>query len=476
MTKLITIIFISLGCLISVILLLVDRAIELNTALALCIGSVLVVALLHGVITEEFDGIDLSFSNLPALYGFVYGMYYVPALLIFCLNANASKNNIIEVSLLIYLGYIGWRTGLALSGCSKKTLCVPAFGRRDAASLLMLCWIGFSAVLIGYWYRISVGAFYTHGNVVEQDLTLTGSLLWNGTSQFELPGFMLLAMLASTGLVRKSATISLYIIASILFVIHLSAGEFNRLFIDSILVISVLQVSSGFRITWRRLVGGFCAFAVVLLFIQVTRVVSTVAGVGKGDLADSISLVEKGISASSGSAATIASANTLDRVSMPVAFLSTLIQRVNDGEPYIYGKVLLHQLSSVIPRAIWPDKPVYSSMQIDIKHEYGLPEIDDSSGSPISYYAFFGPMGVFVGSFLFGVLIGSLLRFVAKSNDPLMWLVLIWVYGAAIYIEIDQVINIVLALRYCIMAYTVFLLIRLFYPDKGYTLSSNTAN
>jgi hypothetical protein len=287
---------------------------------------------------------------------------------------------------------------------------------------------------------------------------------------------MLLAMLASTGLVRKSATISLYIIASILFVIHLSAGEFNRLFIDSILVISVLQVSSGFRITWRRLVGGFCAFAVVLLFIQVTRVVSTVAGVGKGDLADSISLVEKGISASSGSAATIASANTLDRVSMPVAFLSTLIQRVNDGEPYIYGKVLLHQLSSVIPRAIWPDKPVYSSMQIDIKHEYGLPEIDDSSGSPISYYAFFGPMGVFVGSFLFGVLIGSLLRFVAKSNDPLMWLVLIWVYGAAIYIEIDQVINIVLALRYCIMAYTVFLLIRLFYPDKGYTLSSNTAN
>jgi hypothetical protein len=473
MDKYIVICFVCLGSSLTIALLVAQRQIEIETGVALWIGLILLTAVLRDTITRTADGIDLSISNLPALYGFSYALYYLNGLVLFSFRSDAPKDNIIEISTLMFLGYLGWRSGLALSGASKAKLCIPVFGYRKAASLLILCWLGFGLVMVGYGYRASVGAFYSHGVGYTQEATLVASFLQNVTFPFEFPAILLTALLSAAGRMRKQATISLCIFGSILCMVHLLAGEFRWIVTDVVLGVAVLQFAAGLRLTWHRVAAGTCVCVVVLLLIQGGRIVAEARGGGAVGAMESVSLLVDGATTvTDDSMETEATARTSERGSESMLFLSTLIDRVKDGAPYIYWKVMLDELSSVVPRAMWPDKPMFLSTQILIKREFGLPERDDSPGPLISYYGFGGPLGVFCWLLLFGLFLGRLQCWAARGQGLLPWLVLIWVLGAAVSVETDQVLGVVTALRHCFVAYIVVYLIVFFYPKQSPRSSS----
>ena len=330
-------------------------------------------AVLLEIVTTAGDGIDLSISNLPALYGFFYAVYYLTPLVLFGFRNDVSRGNIIEISALMLLGYAGWRSGLALSGHRKGALRIPVFGDRDARSLLILCWLGFGLVMVGYGYKISVGCFYTHGADFAQETNLAASFLQNATFPFEFPVITLLALLSAAGGVQKPAKKSLYIVVGILCIVHLLAGEFRAAVTALTLIVAVFQFATGFRLTWYRLAAGSCIFALMLLSIQGSRIVAEARGGGVRGPLESASLFVDGIvAATDGGNGAAATTRTSQRASGPVVFISSLIDRVGTGSPYIYGKVMLNQLSSLLPRAVWPDKPAFSSAQILIKREFGM--------------------------------------------------------------------------------------------------------
>jgi hypothetical protein len=473
MNKYPAICFVALGCALSIALLFTQGQIELETAFALCIGIIVLAAVLLETITISGDGIDLSISNLPSLYGFVYALYYLNALVLFGLRNDVSKENIIEISALILLGYVGWRSGFGLAVGSNQKLPIPVFGHREAGSLLSLCWLGFGMVMVGYAYKASVGAFYAHGAEYTQDTNLAASFLQNATFPFEFPVIMLSALLSATGTVRRRAKITLWIFASMLCIVHLLASEFRWIVTDLALIAAVLQLVAGLRLTWLRVAMGSCICILVLLSIQGARMVAAARGGGSVGPMESVSLLVEGLAtATDSSAGATAVTKTSERGSESSLFLSTVIDRVKSGAPYIYGKVMLDELSSVVPRAVWPDKPSFESTQISIKREFGLPEKDDSPGPLVPYYAFGGPIGVFCWLFLFGFCLGRLQLWVARDNGILPWLVLIWVLGGAVVIERDQVLGVVMTLRHCLVAYAAFVIILFFYPNWGPKRSS----
>lgn len=452
------------GCFIVSIFLFLKSQIAIETCLALNIGSILLAVVLHDALTVSGDGMDLSISNLPGFYGFFYALYYLGALVLFSVRDDSPKDHILGISGLMFLGYLGWRSGLALSGGRKAAMRLPAIEEREAKSLLILCWIGFAAVLVGYGYKASVGAFFSHGGEYFQEPTLAASFLQNLTFQFELPVLLLATLLSVRGVARKPAKASLWVFMGIVSAIHLAASEFRTILTDLVVIAAMLQFGSGFRLTWRRLFGATCVCSVCLLVIQASRIEAAEQGGGSLGPIESVSLLVDAVENLTVNSLETTEMNTTARGSNSLLFLSTLIDRVRSGEPYLKGKVMMYELSSLLPRAVWPDKPVFSSTQREIRREFGMPIHDDSSGPLIAYYAFGGPVGVFCGLFSFGLFLGLLRNWVANSNTTISWMVLLWALSAAVSVESDQMLDLIGDLRLCFVAYVIFRLIHFTYP------------
>lgn len=452
------------ACAISTLLLHLEERISADAAVAFFIGIVMLAGVLLDTITAECDGLDISISNLPGLYGFFYALYCLGSLVSYALEFDMPGNNVIEISGLMVLGYFGWRTGMALS-CPGEKLHPPAFDYSVSRSLLVLCWIGFGILLVAYVYRAATGAFFTHGARVTQDPTLSGAFIFNMTYPFEYPILILSALLSRGRHFRYSAMISLWVFAGTLMLIHLVAGEFRIIVTGVFLILTTLQFAGGLRLTWGRLLSGAAVCAVMLFMIQVARITALARGGGAMGVRESVSMLVEGVESSPSLVSNSVVANSQDRSSEGAGFLSALIDRVSVGQPYIYGKVMGENLMILIPRALWPEKPSFASPQREIKLSFGLPDGDDVPGPISSYYAFGGPLAVLICLFIFGLFFGSLLRWVARSKTLFPWIVLIWILGALIYVEDDQQTALLVMLRHCLVSYMIFRLVYLLLPS-----------
>jgi hypothetical protein len=449
------------------IILLAQGRIESNVAYALGIGIILLAVVLNDIVTSKADGLNLCLNNVSGLYGGLYALYYLAGLVVFALRYDTSKNNIIEVSFLILLGYLGCRLGVALSGNRPGPSYPPFWGRIEAKSAYLLCWIGFGMVLAGYAYKASVGAFFTHGASFAQGTSIRESLLNNFTFPFEFPVVLLAGLLSASPFVKKRATVSMWIFTGVFVLIHLLAGEFRTIVSDFVMLIAALQSSRGFRLTWQRIAVWLCVILAAFLLIQRARLVASVEHRGSLGVRQSAGLVLKAATTPVANSSYQMSDRASDRAANGPRFLSNLIGQVDSGYSYIYGRVMLVQLSSLLPRMFWPDKPVFSSTQIALKREFGLPLLDDAPGALSSYYAFGGPIAVFFWLMMFGLLLGSVQRRVQHRYRILPWLLLIWTIGSVVDIEDDQLICLLTGLRHFALSYMIFLGIQFFYRHKA---------
>jgi hypothetical protein len=100
-------------------------------------------------------------------------------------------------------------------------------------------------------------------------------------------------------------------------------------------------------------------------------------------------------------------------------FAGLAAARINEGRvDYLYGESLLEGLMALIPRALWPDKPVFGGSPKIVSEMTGLKLVDTTSfgvGNVMEFQINFGIPGLVVGFFLLGLSLRALDRRAAAS-------------------------------------------------------------
>jgi len=101
-------------------------------------------------------------------------------------------------------------------------------------------------------------------------------------------------------------------------------------------------------------------------------------------------------------------------------FAGLAAARITSGESdYVYGRTIWEGFLSVIPRALWPDKPIVAGSGRIVADMTGLDLSRETSfgvGNVMEFHINFGIAGIVVGFVLFGWILGRLDRLAATSD------------------------------------------------------------
>ena len=111
-------------------------------------------------------------------------------------------------------------------------------------------------------------------------------------------------------------------------------------------------------------------------------------------------------------------------------FPATFVQYFPDAYPFEGGRSFLLELSGLIPRFLWPDKPEVSVELNHYSEKVGLIPVGATTSTVFDgvseYYVNFGDVGVFVMSIVNGWYLGALHRWLVREGH--------YVVGSAIFI------------------------------------------
>ena len=119
-------------------------------------------------------------------------------------------------------------------------------------------------------------------------------------------------------------------------------------------------------------------------------------------------------------------------------FVGRAAQRIEGGEVnFLYGRSVWEALISVIPRALWPDKPVFGGSPKVVSEMTGLelsPTTAFGVGQVMEFHINFGILGLIVGFLLLGWSLGTLDRKAAAAEirGDLRRTILFFLPGAAL--------------------------------------------
>jgi hypothetical protein len=101
-------------------------------------------------------------------------------------------------------------------------------------------------------------------------------------------------------------------------------------------------------------------------------------------------------------------------------FAGLAATRINNGEvEYLYGRSVLDGILALVPRAFWPDKPVYAGSPKIVAEMTGLVLSETTSfgvGNVMEFQINFGIPGIIIGFLLLGFALGWLDRWAAVSD------------------------------------------------------------
>jgi hypothetical protein len=101
-------------------------------------------------------------------------------------------------------------------------------------------------------------------------------------------------------------------------------------------------------------------------------------------------------------------------------FVGLSAQRIQSGAVgYLYGRSLVEGAQALIPRALWPDKPVVAGSPKIVSEMTGLDLSQSTSwgvGNVMEFNINFGISGVIVGFLLLGLVLGKLDRSAAEND------------------------------------------------------------
>ena len=224
------------------------------------------------------------------------------------------------------------------------------------------------------------------------------------------------------------------------------AGSRLQLLVEFLILLWVmwLRLIPRFSRKWYLYTGLVLALAVPVVYAQraALEIVAPRAGENQLAFTRDVLLKEQARILQGSAGQTVqqgfSSADTA-RVSA-VGPVSEVADRIyNDHYPLMWGETLKYSLPFVVPRALWPSKPVAMAGKLLIERHFDLRYGDETNTIEEETIADFGIAGLCVWMFLFGVLTSMFFRYfikMAPAHEPIT-LCLLHVLPSACVIETD---------------------------------------
>jgi len=106
-----------------------------------------------------------------------------------------------------------------------------------------------------------------------------------------------------------------------------------------------------------------------------------------------------------------------DRLNQNV-FIGAAVSQLSESQVYAYGETLRHAFLALVPRVLWPEKPVFGGSGNLVREYTGFRFSEGTSigvGQVLEFYINFGTLGVVVGFLVFGVVM-TLIDMVARRQ------------------------------------------------------------
>jgi hypothetical protein len=407
-------------------------------------------------------GVALYVQRPLAVYSAFFFLYYVPVYLLFFVSERTSTHNEARIAVLILLGYLAFWCGLKISlkgpRAQRRPLCLTF---NQAKAMLLIAYFGAAMVLVHYaWLISTLGYYYTHTGTFVQPATIVASFAYVFAGTFDLPVVLLLGFLtrvSDVALATRARRFLWFYVSALLFV-SVTSSQF-RLTVTTLVFVFISLQLGGRRLPKLRywlLVGGLSATALVV--IQAARVIVPSQDIAASDnqIADSSRASLAALRPAMRAARSDIGESVIARAILPMQFLSDIIDATDGVRPHTHGAVALGTIISLVPRALWPQKPTLAPTPIQIERDLGLPELDNSPGPINEFYAEFGLTGVILGYAAFGWLLGFLTEYALNSHGPLGWFILFWLWGAVAVVEMDFVSGVLTGLRQAIVVYLLY--------------------
>lgn len=269
-----------------------------------------------------------------------------------------------------------------------------------------------------YWFCVIGGWLFTYSLVFLRDIPTLGALVNKGGAVWILG-----VMLGLRDSIKRGDSIASGIWVGALLVypvlMLLLGGFLSYGSAAMIIAVSLLAIST--RSNWRVAVGIIVAsvlsFHIFLSYFQNRDEIR--ASVWGGESLDvridaSMGMVRDFRWFDKSDAGQL---NALDQRLNQNYFVGLAATRIEDGEvDYLYGRSVWEGLLALVPRAMWPDKPVFGGSPAIVSEMTGLVLSEETSfgvGNVMEFYINFGIAGLIVGFVLLGWLLGWLDRMAA---------------------------------------------------------------
>lgn len=371
-------------------------------------------------LVEDGKGVVIDISRPLGLFSLFYLCYYVLLNWIVVISDSPARRNCLEMSALTAFGLICVAMGIRLGGFSRIE--PPKLSKGQCRALLTVSILTVPLLIWYYAWRASNGSFYLHGHDYEQPTTLLAGLMENAINPMQLQVILILGLVLRSVQGREYAAVKRFLFsytaASVL--VYVASSQFRTTAASMLFCIASLNFSRERPVRLRT----YVVIGVVAAFLLFAILAIRTAIVDQGATLSSLS----SSSISGKQASEEWQANTSWRILNQQTLLSTIMDDIHAGHSYLYGALLLTSAYSVIPRALWPAKPVVTPMQLLIRLEFDMTPRDDAVGPLLEFYANGGWIAVAIGFTLLGILIGGVTKSAMGSHGLLACFTVCWLW------------------------------------------------
>jgi hypothetical protein len=309
-----------------------------------------------------------------------------------------------------------------------------------------------------YYWRNENAQFFTHARAVAQEPTLAASIRDVFGDGLQFPILILLAfpITCKTDWVWKAARFLFVSYASCLFIILVLSSQTRPA--ASVLIVAPMAIGMHRPLFAKAkhvvilCVAGF----ITVSLMQATRFIARdeIAAADDQFATTRKEFFSRGFNALIESPDDVRSISTR-RATGNTLFLSGIMDSA-EGKGPLYGEAFLNQASSLVPRFLWPEKPVYVSHQLMIESLYGMPLMDAPVTTVNEFYAEFGYMGVFLGHFAMGFVFGKLWRAFCASPSVGLLIVIAFLLAQLVNMENEFVLGSIATMRSALIVYVCY--------------------
>ena len=385
----------------------------------------------------------LTLDRPFGLYSLFFLCYYLLPFIICERTGMVPDGQLVRIIALFAGAYIGF----ILPTCVLRPVPIHISGRHlslaHQRALFVLSLLCMALTAYMYSWRIENGIFFNQARYYEQELTVSASIRDVFIGGLQLPVILFLAAVASGSherLARLGRT-TMWAYGLILGSILVLSSQTRPAITAMILLLVGMNTYSRFQIRAKHLVISVLAATSAVVVVQGIRVTGAERLSSSENQLTAALEIMKDLSHTSAGVSREIWQRSLDRASGNVVFLSEIMQARDAGAPNLLGSGIAESLYSIVPRAVWPNKPVVMPGQLVFEQKLGLEKNDAALTLVNQLYAEGGWFAVLVGHFVLGTLLRCLGPIAAKSQSGSAHVIVACIWVSILQIENDAIIS-----------------------------------